>query len=56
MENKITSPNAITSQKEDPTTAKGILPNTGLQIGIIISIIILFGLGIFGYIKYHKIS
>lgn len=56
MENKITSPNAITSQKGDPTTAKGILPNTGLQIGIIISIIILFGLGIFGYIRYHKIS
>ena len=55
-ENPSKSTDNTAKPKEDPTIAKGSLPNTGIQIGIIVSIIVLVGLGIFGYVKYRKLS
>lgn len=45
-----------TDGKEDKTTAKGTIPQTGVGIGLTVMIVVLVGVTIIAYIKYKKLK
>ena len=54
-ENKVTD-NKSDKEEKDTTTAPGILPNTGIGFGLVVTIISLVGLGVFTYSKYNNLK
>lgn len=54
-EDKVTD-NKSDKEEKDTTTAQGILPNTGIGFGLVVTIISLVGLGVFTYSKYNNLK
>ena len=54
-EDKVTD-NKSDKEEKDTTTAPGILPNTGIGFGLVVTIISLVGLGVFTYSKYNNLK
>ena len=44
------------TDSKDKTTAKGPLPNTGVGIGLVASIIVIMGIGVFTYFRYKRLK
>ncbi len=51
-----TKTNTTSTKTDDPTTAKGILPKTGVGTGMLIFMICLIGGGVYFYSKYKKLK
>lgn len=54
--NGLNNGSTSSSTKKDTTTATGKLPQTGLEIGIFLSIIVVLAGGIFAYFKYNRLK
>lgn len=50
------TPTTGRTDSDDDTIAKGPLPNTGLGIGLIVSIIVIMGIGVFTYFKFKRLK
>lgn len=56
-DNNLKWPDYENTKQEDDSTAKGELPQTGIQATVIISLIVIFtGVGVFSYRQYRKNS
>ena len=50
------TPTTGRTDSDDDTIAKGPLPNTGLGIGLIVSIIVIMGIGVFTYFRFKRLK